>query len=469
VVLRLQNLKVIIDFDFSILTGGFKMFYKVFSDLTTEDKLFISKQFAIDHNINRNDNVTFQVATGQRKCTCEVIILEDLEDDTVKLSKGLIDCLYIPENIKFQIIVRDNKIHIGPIIGLLFKKSINKLNKSHLKGCLKYTLKYSQINGLLCVFTSDSINFDDNTVEGFYYNPQNRKWVRASLPIPDSIFRKAPMPQNICYKLSKTTGNKLFNSYFFNKWEFWKTGLKYDIIKDHIPYTEKMISAERVVKLLEEYNFLYLKPISGTFSRGIVRLEKQNENYLAKTNERIKPLLFANKEELFNYLLELKSRKSYLVQQGIDVVKLTGGYTSLRVIMQKNQELNWQCTGIISRVGEARGISSNFNSWGYGLTLEDFLVKSHNLTESEISNKRQEVIMICKSVCAMIDKTWGNYGDVGIDIGIDNNLGVWIFEVNKTHMHYIPLKINDYKMYYEVKTMPIKYAAVLSGFKVKEG
>lgn len=455
-------------FDFSAMTGGFLMFYKIICDLNTEGKVFLPKQFTIDKEILNNESKTTVVAFGQRKCNCEVILLDNLENDTIMISSSLTNQLLLPMDIKFQVNIRNSQIQLGPLIGLLLKKNIKMLNRIRLNEYLKYTLKYSQINGILCVFTSECINFKENTVEGFYYYPKTNKWVRAILPIPDSIFRRVSLPQEIGNKLTRITGNKVFNSYFFNKWEFWKTGLRHDLIKNHIPYTEIIKSPDRVIKLLQEHSFLYLKPINGTFSKGIVRLEKQDENYLARTNLSTKPLLFSSNDELISYLLKLISRKTYLAQQGVDVIKLTGGYTSLRVIMQKNKKLKWQCTGIIARIGEARGISSNYNSWGYGLTLEDFLAKSHQLSESEISNKRQEVIQICTTVCNMIEEAWGNYGDVGIDIGIDNNLKTWIFEVNKAHMHYIPLKINDNKMYLEVKTQPIEYAVALSGFKIQE-
>lgn len=444
------------------------MFYKIISDSNTEGKVFIPKQFTINNEILINKSNIRVVAFGQRKCSCELILLDNLENDTIIISSNLINHLHLPMDIKFQAKIRNSQIQLGPIVGLLLKKNIKQLNRIRLNDYLKYALKYPQINGILCVFTSECINFEESTIEGFYYCLKTNKWIRATLPIPDSIFRRVTLSQEIGSKLAKITGNKVFNSYFFDKWEFWKAGLKHDLIKNHIPYTEIIKSPDRVIKLLQEYNFLYLKPINGTFSKGIVRLEKQNENYVAKTNTSIKPLLFSNNEELITYLLKLISHKTYLVQQGVDVIKLTGGYTSLRVIMQKNKKLKWQCTGIIARIGEARGISSNYNSWGYGLTLEDFLVKSHQLSKSEISNKRQEVIQICTSVCNMIEETWGNYGDVGIDIGIDNNLKIWVFEVNKTHMHYIPLKINDNKMYLEVKAQPIEYAVALSGFKIEE-
>jgi hypothetical protein len=444
------------------------MFYKITPYSSTDDKVLVPKQFTLDNDLADISTCKFTLSCGQRKCNCDIVVQDDLEKDTIKIPEHLINLLYLPKDIKFQVKINNNIIQFGPIIGLLFKKSKNKLNKIRLTQYLKYALDYSKTNGILCVFASESINFEKSTVEGFYYNPESNKWISATLPIPDSIFRRTSLPQNIFNKLSNTTKNKVFNSYFFNKWEFWKTGLKDNVIKNHIPYTEIINSPEGVIKQLEKYNFLYLKPINGTFSKGIVRLEKEDDKYLIKTNSHIKPLVFNSNNELINYLLKLVSNKTYLAQQGVNVIKLTDGYTSLRVIMQKNKHLKWQCTGIIARIGESRGISSNYNSWGYGLTLEDFLSKSHQLSEYEIAEKRREVINICTSICNMIEKTWGNYGDVGIDIGIDKDLNVWIFEVNKTHMHYIPLKINDYKMYNKVKTTPIEYAVALSGFKVME-
>ena len=66
----------------------------------------------------------------------------------------------------------------------------------------------------------------------------------------------------------------------------------------------------------------------------------------------------------------------------------------------------------------------------------------------------------------MLDLRKGNYGDLGFDVMIDEQLKIWILEVNKRHYHSVPLWINDVQTYYEVKAKPIKYATALAGFEV---
>jgi hypothetical protein len=446
------------------------MFYKILLDLDSENNIFISDQLLSDYNISgitTKDSVT--VCAGQQKYNSNVIISNELQRYEIKISNNIANYLSIPIDIEYQIYISGNEIHIGPIIGLLLNSKRKGYSNKRLSEYLKYTLKYEEIKGLLCIFTVDDIDFGENLVKGLYYNPNskiNNGWVKGEFPIPDSIFRRTGLPKLVEKKLKKLTNNKMFNSYFFNKWQFWNLASNVNSIKDYVPYTEIARSVDNINKMVEKYGFVYLKRVGGTFSRGIVRLSKEDDKYTVKTNESTKIIEFETKERLAKFFYKNIFKKRYLVQQGIDVIKLTDGFTSFRCIMQKNQYLNWQCTGIIARIGESRGVSSNYDSWGYGLTFEEFFKKSLSLSDEEIFKKKQEVIDICLKTCEMIDKKWGNFGDVGIDIGIDTSLKVWIFEVNKTHMHYIPLKINDYNMYYTVKTMPIRYAAALGGFKI---
>ncbi|MCD8503412.1 MAG: YheC/YheD family protein [Bacillaceae bacterium] len=91
--------------------------------------------------------------------------------------------------------------------------------------------------------------------------------------------------------------------------------------------------------------------------------------------------------------------------------------------------------------------------------------KVFDLQERDAFKKEQEMIQACTVICEQLSNCCGNYGDVGVDVILDENQKVWVLEVNKLHDHKFPLyALEDEQMYYKVITTPFEYASYLAGF-----
>jgi hypothetical protein len=138
-----------------------------------------------------------------------------------------------------------------------------------------------------------------------------------------------------------------------------------------------------------------------------------------------------------------------------------------RVVMQKDDTRRWGVTGIIAKCGAKGGIISNFVDRGFALPFWDCLSNLFMMTEKQVYAYYRDICGVCAYLCEALDRTGGNYGDVGIDAAIDKSGKVWLFEVNKRHDHRLPRYINDLQFYYAVKSNPIKYSVSLSGFSLQ--
>lgn len=316
-------------------------------------------------------------------------------------------------------------------------------------------------------FSTEGIDFKNKCVEGYYYNPQSKRakdaWKKGVFPLPDSIFQRTSLPEGIRVKLKEETGNRMFNSNYFDKWEFWQLISGYKPYCQNLPYTRLFSSLDDVDYVISHYGAAYLKPVNGTLSRGLYKVTLNNEIYgfQGKQGREITPV--SSREEAENFINNAIGQHKYLVQQAINPLRVKGRHMDFRVIMQKDNTLGWSCTGIIALIGARGDICTN---WGSTSTFDDILYEAFNFSQKEIFKKKREVIAACKCVCEILDLTGDNYGDLGFDVMIDEKLRVWVFEANKRHYHTVPLWVNDVQTFYNTKSNPIKYAAALAGYQV---
>jgi len=439
------------------------MLYKIILDNDNNGRVYLPKDF--NNDLKHETSSFSKISAGLKECNIQSFTDSTLNSDIIKISNDLMSNLSIPQVLLYQIQCKDKTIKLGPVIGLLLgKKNVNIEKK--LEKYLPYTFLCNKNGGLLYVFSLDGINYDNQLIKGFFFNAQTFSWEKATLPFPQSIFRRINLSKNTIKKLQTATGGRMFNSNYFDKWKFWNVAYKYPQLAKHLPYTKLLKSISDIDNMFKSYATLFLKPAAGTLGRGLVQVVKNKNQYVFKERDIKKPIITYNKEMAIKYVGEIKQNRSkYIVQQFIDLLKFEDRYADFRVIMQKDNTMKWQCTGIVVSMGEPDGICSNYPGSIY-FSFEDFFSQYLTLSEVEVSQKKHEIITLCTRVCEVLDVEMGNYGDVGIDIGIDRSLKPWIFEVNKKHFHMVPTLIDDYTSYLNVKRNPIKYAISLSGFDI---
>ena len=444
------------------------MIYSINSCIDADDKIHVSRQFCLNNNLN--ENCIYNLSIGKQTKGAKVIIDSRCRDDELRVSKGVMEYLHIPDGIRFQLKITGDIIRLGPVIGLLMGLKTKSIKKGMLRQMLNYTKVYSKLGGLLFVFCEEGIDYKSRLIEGYFYSPdrrpESRPWEKALLPFPDSIFQRIILPDETIKKLKKLTDNRMFNSRYFNKWKFWELVSRYDDIREHIPYTKRVVSFDDIKYMLTQHKCIYLKPINGTLARGLVRVLYDNGSYLIKAKDSREDSEVHSEDELFKELSYIVENKNYIAQQALYPVMLNDRPIDFRVIMQKDDSLNWQCTGIVAFIGMHGGICSN---WGFVTTFDDALIDALNFSRHESYTMKQEVIGICRKICTVLDSTGENYGDLGFDVLIDVDLNVWVLEANKKHYHSVPLWIKDRQTFYAVKANPIKYAAALAGFEANAG
>ncbi len=427
------------------------------------------------NQISLSDSFLSQVANPRRtilkvgawKKEVEVIFDSDLSNDTICLSTKLELPFILPDSISFEMKIHDGEINLGPVIAFVAFKSMNGMKKKLLPKYEAYFQNYQEIKGLIFICAANSFSTKTKTVKGYYYSPApltKSPWHYGVFPYPGAIYRRKTIPRRISRHISRTIGDRMFNTELFNKWDLWQTLSPYPELREHLPHTIKVETSGDLEKVLDTFDKVYLKRVNGLRGEGLLRGRKIKEGYRFM-NRFNKIVHVKSKEGLSDFIHNTLSGQQYIAQQAVPLT-YNERKVDFRVIMQKDYSKQWNCSAIIARLGRKGGIATNFTSSGYVLPGEKALCEIFNLTEEEASLKVQNISDICKKACEMIDKSLGHYGDVGIDVIIDPQQKVWILEINKFHMHSLPLHLkNDSRdLFYKVVTTPFYYAKALADF-----
>lgn len=407
---------------------------------------------------------------GTQKCYIDVHITEQIEKNKLFLPDKVIEYLYLPNYVVYEIRVRENEIIIGPYIGILTANNDSKLTEEYLRGMLPYTLNYQNVHGAVVAFALNKIDKSTRLIEGYCYNPKKDFWDRGIFPYPSAIFRRIGLSKQWKNHFLSTIGDTVFNNYYFDKWEMYKWLSENEKIKSHLPETIIYINHQDIIDMLKKYNKIFVKPISGMQGARIAQICLKNDLVIFKYNKggregKSEEISFSDSNEMKKFIKSFFKSNEYIIQQPIELLKYKESVIDFRFVMQKNEKNNWTCNAVIGRVGVSGNIVSNICSGGIALTLEKLLRKMFSLSEYEIFMIKEKITLFGLYVCNFLNESGINCADLGLDIGIDDKGDFWLIEINnRCPDPTIALDIKDRVLYYKLKSNPLLYAKFLAGY-----
>jgi hypothetical protein len=219
--------------------------------------------------------------------------------------------------------------------------------------------------------------------------------------------------------------SKLALRYPWSKWRKHTALWNDPELQPNLPETA-LLDESSLYVFLHKFPVVYAKPCYGGGGRGVIKLVRNGSCVSVRTtlNRYEVPLWL-----VYQKVKKLAGRQSYIVQQGINLVELNGSAIDFRALLLKPAE-DWSFMGIMGKVAVKDRIVTNHCRGGTSITFTNAMQQSKCLTEEEIAELEKKVESLSTHIAEALRNKFPNVSELGLDIGIDEELRLWLIEAN---------------------------------------
>lgn len=391
----------------------------------------------IDH-LKMNNNQKMQICLGGKTITV-IVLSADINQDECHLPETVMADLSLPIMPNKFLCTRANQtLYLGPVVALLTEIPADGTPDPHFGTihhfCQELNMQISKVGGFFYVFSVSG--FSCEGINGYYFD--GKKWKKAGMPFPDCIYNRihsrrieqSQIFQNLRNALHQLKV-PLFNDRYLSKWDVYQLLLKNDQILSYIPETQ-IFTRKKLLGLLEKYHTIFIKPEHGSQGRNILKIAKETGQYSLQGSQNPKTAATFKVESIEVVLEHLASRlqhRVYLIQQGIPLLEYQTRSMDFRVLVHRKEKNLWQVTSIIARLSAEDQFVSNLAKGGTIMNPSAALLAHFNKqTVLKILTLMKELSL--ETAAVISEHSSGIFGELGIDIGIDQQGKPWIIEVN---------------------------------------
>ncbi len=337
-----------------------------------------------------------------------------------------------------------------PIVGVLVGNNyINKiLKRQNLPRANRYQAA-SQSSGVFFYFFSlKDINVKNKTVEGVYFNTENKLWEKKQFPYPRYIYKKVCGSKNnsIFYKnfkkeLEEKSIETLNYIEGFNKWEVYQNLSKDKNFNEYLPQTIIYNNPSDIENMFKKSDRLYLKACRGGRGRQVVRITKlpSGSYEFSHFNKELYIQKFQNLNRLINKINRFFGDRKFIIQEAIDLITINKKIVDLRAEVQRNGNGEIEIVAVPVRVSKK---NSPITTHAQSFTFDYFFKKILKYKKKEFKELKTKLNHFLTTAYTSIEKVYGPICEIGIDVGLDKKGRLWFIECNSRS-----LKVSFFKAY----------------------
>lgn len=374
--------------------------------------------------------------------SCGAEFKKSSHHDLLVMSHDIWDKLGLPMEQDIHYVIHEQTLQFLPLVGVF--TTLDNSNFIHPFGqrtaeiskLLSYAKKYGVF---MFVFSPEQIRFEDELISGLFY--ENGKWVSKTIPFPQVIYDRIPnrrterkdMIQEVKNRLAKDYRIPWFNTGFFSKWEVYRKLDIHATSSQYLPETIEQPSKQKIAAFLEKYGQVFIKPKNSSRGLGIQQIIQKEDGVYCRFHEKGQNKLrrYKTLEDLMTHQLDEELYPHLILQQGIQLLEYENRPFDFRIHTNKDARGQWQVSAIAAKVAGEGSVTTHVTYGGEIKTLHELFADK---AKDYLDKLSRVSIMLSKIIEQQLD---GDIGELGLDIGIDNEERIWLFEANAKPGHII--------------------------------
>lgn len=388
-------------------------------------------------NLSLSEGENYNIYLGQSSELCTLGIYEE-EEGIIAIPQNMFDKFSIFDGISLNIRKENNEIHLGPVVGIFINyKEFSYFENDEGKNEGKAAIS----EDTLCYYFSiNDIDWNEGRVKGYNLVPKTEKWELGWFPLPDVIYdrgvnfkeKEKPLVKELRKIFRNNPNIKMINrKNALGKREIYKKLSKFPEVYRFLPDTVDYTRFEDLLAMIVKYKFIFLKASYGSGAKKVLSIEKEEQGFrIIFYSKELKSTILNNVEDLRKYVEKYTEEESFIIQQGIRLLKYHGSVFDLRILTIKDGKGKWKVMSYWGRIAPENFTITNYSAGGgleYYENMYPHLI--HSFPKVEIPEEK-EVGRVTLMIAEYIEKAFGRFGELGMDIAIDMEGKIWLIEAN---------------------------------------
>ncbi|MDM5191077.1 YheC/YheD family protein [Bacillus sp. DX4.1] len=218
----------------------------------------------------------------------------------------------------------------------------------------------------------------------------------------------------------------------FDKWHVNQQLRQYEELRPHLPETRFCKNKKDLKQMFKQSSRVFLKSLSQNNGSGIMCVTMNSEGYgythFGKSS--LKTATFKNFNDLFKAINLFYNGKPFIMQKAIDLIQLNDGTADIRSEIQRNGQGQLEYVAHYIRLGTENSPITNTRTQSTVYPFDDFFKNNMGYTDDETTKLKKQLGKLLLYIYEKIELSYGAFGEIGIDIGIDTKGHLWFIECN---------------------------------------
>lgn len=406
----------------------------------------------------------------------EAVWIENETEDEIGMPCALRKNLGLIDGLTCTFKLEKNSLRFGPVIGVFvgptyIRRLFNDQNPK--KRTIELLKANEEAHTILYFFTTENVNCKRQKIKGTYFHPHEQRWKQKTFPFPDVLYdrgsgrqRKIPKYRYIRSFFNKHTPMKKINSeHYFDKWELYQNLSKHGEMQPYLPET-------KLYKKVSDFNAftkdrkVYIKRCVSSNGRKVMRvvkLPKRGYEYSYYADR-----VVAGRVRKINDVVKEMNKffhgKKVILQKAIDLQKVDQSIVDMRANVQRNGRGELEITAISARIGHKNSPVTSTRTGSTCYQFEEFYKDMLGMSAKEVQKLKKKIEQFLITAYTCIEKSYGTFGEIGIDFALDTDGKIWFIEANAKPAKDALYQAYDRETIRKAFQYPLEYAKYISGF-----